>query len=307
MEPTVVVRPPAACPSGRPRLRKIRAVVNSAAGGVGPAAAGLVEQAIAAHGYELILASPDPSDLEAAIQQAVDAVPDLLIVLGGDGTARLAAARCGPDGPLLAALPGGTLNMLPHVLYGQVSWARALELALTEGVERPVCGGRVNGRLFFVAAVLGTPALWSAAREAIRAGDLRRAWRRSAYALSRAFSGRLRYGLDGGPARNAEALVLISPTVSKALDGNRGLEVVEVDAHNAADAFRLAIRGLAGDWRGDPSVTVAVARRGGVVARRSIPCILDGEPLRMPNRVEFSFLPRAFRALALPGNHGAVW
>jgi diacylglycerol kinase family enzyme len=290
----------------RPRLRKIQAVVNAASGSVGPNAAKAVEAAIAAHGYDLTMATPGHGELEGAIQAAVDAAPDLVVILGGDGTARLAAERCGPDGPLLAALPGGTLNMLPHVLYGPLPWAEALEAALTQGVERPICGGRVNDQLFFVAAVLGAPALWSAAREAVRAGDLRRAWRKGAYALRRAFTGRIQYGLDGRPASDAEALVLISPTVSKAIEGAPGLEVAEIDAHNAAEMFGLAFRGLAGDWRADPNVKVNVAGRGGATARRPIPCILDGELTRMPNRVEFSFQRKAFRALALPGDHGSV-
>ena len=306
MEPSPDVRQPAKTSPERPRLRTIQAVVNAASGSVGPNAAQAVRQAIAAHGYDLTMATPGPGELEVAIRAAVDAGPDLLVVLGGDGTAKLAAERCGPHGPLLAALPGGTLNMLPHVLYGQLPWAKALDAALTEGVERPVCGGRVNGQSFFVAAVLGAPALWSAAREAIRAGDLRRAWRKGTYAFRRAFTGRIRYGLDGRPADDAEALVLISPTVSRALDGAAGLEVAEVNARNAQEMFRLAFHGLAGDWRTDPAVTVSIARRGGVTARRPIPCILDGELTRMSNRIEFSFQAKAFRALALPGEHGGV-
>jgi diacylglycerol kinase family enzyme len=306
MEPTAEIHPPVAPPSDRPRLSKIQAVINAASGGVSPNAARAIEQAIVAHGYDVTMSAPGHGELERAIQAAVDAAPDLVIVLGGDGTARLAAERCGPNGPLLAALPGGTLNMLPHVLYGPLPWAKALEAALTEGVERPICGGRVNGQLFFVAAVLGAPALWSAAREAVRAGDLRRAWRKGAYALRRAFTGRIRYGLDGRAASDAEALVLISPTVSRAIEGFAGLEVVEVDARNAQEMFRLAFRGLAGDWRADPSVKVSVARRGGVTAKQPIPCILDGELTRMSNRVDFSFQPKAFRALALPGDHGSV-
>lgn len=298
--------PPIAPAPNRPRLRKIRAVVNAASGSVGPTDARAVEQAIAAHGYQLTMATPGRGELEAAIRSAVDSAPDLVVVLGGDGTARLAAERCGPNGPLLAALPGGTLNMLPHMLYGPLPWAKALEAALTEGVERPICGGRVNGQVFFVAAVLGEPALWSAAREAVRAGDLRRAWRKGAYALRRAFTGRIHYRLDGKPSADAEALVLISPTVSKGLDGDAGLEVVKIDARNAQEMFRLAFRGLAGDWRADPTVQLSVARRGAARARRPIPCILDGELTRMSSRVEFSFQPKGFRALALPGDHGAV-
>jgi diacylglycerol kinase family enzyme len=261
---------------------------------------------IAAHGYELTMTSPLPEDLGRAIRSAVDSGPDLLVTLGGDGTARLAAERCGPDGPLLAALPGGTLNLLPHVLYGALPWAAALERALNEGVERNFCGGRVGGHVFYVAAILGAPALWGAAREAVRTGHVRRAWRRGAYALRRAFTGRIRYGLDGLPSRDAEALVLISPAVSKTMSHEAALQVAELDVHNAREMFRLAFNGLAGDWRRDPGITVYTSAHGRAGALRPIPSILDGEIVRLGHRIEFEFQPRAFRGLALLGDHGAV-
>jgi diacylglycerol kinase family enzyme len=290
----------------RPRLQRIEAVVNAASGSVGPAAAAELAEVIAAHGYACHLVAPAPADLDRAIVSAVDAGPDLLVILGGDGTARLAAERCGPDGPLLAALPGGTLNMLPRLLYGALPWRQALEAALNEGIERPISGGRVDGRGFYVAAVLGAPALWSAAREAVRAGKLLRAWRRGAYALRRSFSGRLRYKLDGLRGREAEALVLINPDISRAGSGPPSLDVVECDMHNAMEMFRLAFHGLIGDWRADPAVTVYSAVHGRAGARRHIPCILDGELLLLGRGVEFDFRPRAFRALALAGAGGPV-
>jgi diacylglycerol kinase family enzyme len=76
--------------------------------------------------------------------------------------------------------------------------------------------------------------------------------------------------------------------------------------HNAQEMFRLAFHGLAGDWRRDPGITVYTAAHGRAGALRPIPCILDGELALLGRRVEFEFTPRAFRALALPGVHGAV-
>jgi diacylglycerol kinase family enzyme len=292
--------------AARPRYDRIEAIVNAASGSVGPGAAEALAEVIAAHGCAYNLATPAPAELSAAISSAVEAGPDLLVVLGGDGTARLAAERCGPDGPLLAALPGGTLNMLPHILYGALPWREALEAALRDGVERPICGGRVEGRSFYVAAVLGGPALWSAAREAVRAGNIIRAWRRGVYALRRSFSGRVHYVLDGAPPREAEALVLISPTISRTMPVASSLEVVELDLRSALEVFRLAFHGLVGDWRRDPGVTVYAATHGRAFARRSIPCILDGELLLLSRSAEFEFQPRAFRALALPEAGGPV-
>jgi diacylglycerol kinase family enzyme len=291
--------PPAPSAGARPRLRRIAAVVNAAAGGVGVGAAEALARLVADHGLDLSLAEPGPSEIDAAVRAAVDAAPDLLIVLAGDGTARLAAELCGLDGPLVAPMAGGTLNMLPHALYGARPWPAALAVALETGVERVVCGGRVEGRAFYVAAILGAPALWARAREAIRAGRFGKASRRVRYALARAFSGDLHYALDGGSSRATEALVLITPTVSTALPSVAALEAAGLDLRGADQAFRLAFSGVAGDWRRDPRVTVEICSGGRARARRPIPCILDGEIQHVGREIEFAFVPRAFRALAL--------
>jgi diacylglycerol kinase family enzyme len=168
----------------------------------------------------------------------------------------------------------------------------------------------VGGHFFYVAAILGAPALWAHAREAVREGRLRMAvrWARSAWA--RAFSRNLRYALDSGMRGKAEALTLLCPLVSRALeDDDRALEAAALDPRHAADAFRLAFRTVASevtdrfDWRDDPSVEVTRFRTGQVWAPGSIPVICDGESQRMPSSVEIDFRQTAFRALAPPVKH----
>lgn len=285
-------------PGARPSLRRIEAVVNAASGSVGAGAAEALSAIVAEHGYALNLAATAPDEIGAAVKAAVDAAPDLVLILAGDGTARLAAELSGRDGPLIAPLPGGTMNMLPHALYGNVSWQAALTAALTTGEARDVCGGRVGEHTFYVAAILGAPALWGHAREAVRAGDLPAAWRRASYALRRAFTGEVRYRLDAKTTGEAEALVLLSPLVAKTAERQDALQVAALGVKSAQDAFRLALTGLVRDWRDDPGVTVGESLRGRVWAQRAIPCILDGETQRLARQVEFEFIPRAFRALA---------
>jgi diacylglycerol kinase family enzyme len=293
----VAAAAPAPSAGGRPQLRRIAAVVNAAAGGVGAGAAEALARLVADHGFDLSLAKPAPNEIEAAVRAAVDAAPDLLIILAGDGTARLAAEFSGPEGPLLAPLAGGTLNMLPHALYGVRPWPAALAAALEAGVVRTVGGGRVDGRSFYVAAILGSPALWGSAREALRSRHFGKARRHIRYALARAFAGDLRYALDDKASRAIEALILITPTVSTALHSEAALEAAGLDMRGADQVFQLAFNGLTGDWRRDPRVTSEPCSRGWARARRPIPCILDGEIQHMGREVEFVFEPRAFRAL----------
>jgi len=289
-------------PDGAQRLalRRVSALVNAASGGVGAGAAEQVAALVAEYGYDLTLWTPAPDEVAEAVRAAVDDAPDLLIVLAGDGTARLVAETCGPGGPLVAPLPGGTLNMLPHALYGAQAWPQALRATLESGVERPVSGGRVGGHAFYVAGILGAPALWAHAREAARKGDFPETWRRAAHALRRAFTGDVHFVLDGRRQQQAEALVLINPIVSKALPDKAALEVAALEAHSAREIFRLAFNGLFSDWRRDPAIALDAAVRGRAWARHSIPCILDGEVHRLPRKVTFQFDQRAFRALAPP-------
>jgi len=278
----------------------VTAVVNAASGSVGPQAADALSQMLDARGLDATVLSPDPQDIAQAVRQAVDTNPDLLIVLAGDGTARLAATLCGPKGPMIAPLPGGTMNLLPHALYGNRSWRDALNHAFDEGVDRMVAGGTVGGHPFYCSAILGSPALWARAREAVRKRKIVEAWSRAAHALSRAFTGDIHYSLDGGRRRTAESLVLICPLISKVMNDEVALEVAALEMHSAREVFRLAFNGLVSDWRRDPGVIDQFAQAGHVWARRSIPAILDGEIQRLDHGARFEFTPTAFRAFAPP-------
>lgn len=277
---------------------RVEVVANIASGSVGREAPVQAEAILAQHGVTGRVHAPGEGELNACLRDALGSRPDVLLLVAGDGTARAAAEMAGPDGPLIAPLPGGTMNMLPHALYGAVSWPEAMAKCLEGGRERMISGGEINGRLFFVAAILGSPALWAEAREAARAGRADLALLRARRALRRAFSSRLRYVLDGRPKGKAEALSLLCPLVSADLDADeRALEAAALDPAGALDIFRLGVNTVTGNWRNDPSVVVGRCRIGKVWAGGRIPAILDGEPVRLDDTVNVRFRPKAFRAL----------
>jgi diacylglycerol kinase family enzyme len=271
---------------------------------VGPGAAEALEAILAEYGLKARVVGAHPSEIPAAVRAAVDAAPDLLVVLAGDGTARLAASLSGFDGPLVAALPGGTMNMLPKALYGTRNWREALHATLEHGHVRPVSGGEVGGKPFYVAAILGAPALWADAREAVRAMNIAMAVAKARRAYLRAFSGRLRYVTGQRWIRKAEALTLMCPLVARGVDGDDALEIDALDPKNVAEGVRLGLRaafaGALGDWRRDPAVQTELCTEGRAWANGRIPAILDGEPYQFDRVVEFRFRPEAFRALAPP-------
>jgi diacylglycerol kinase family enzyme len=223
----------------------------------------------------------------------------VLVVLAGDGTARAAAELCGMDGPILAPLPGGTMNMLPHAVYGVRAWTDILPEILSTGAPRTVGGGEVDGRLFLVAAILGAPALWAPAREAVRQGRLRLAVLRARRALDRAFTGRLRYSLDGGPRGKAEAMAFLCPLASRALENDAPyLEAAALDPAGAGEAFRLGAQALIGDWRKDGAVAVSPCIEARVWAAAGVPGLLDGESVRLDRSTHVRFRPGVVRVLA---------
>lgn len=286
-------------------IRRIEVLANPASGHTGPDAPAAAAAILAEFGLEANIRVALPHEIFDTLRQAVDAAPDLIVLIAGDGTAGAAASLCGPDGPLIAPLAGGTMNMLPHALYGAKDWKTALRDTLAEGVVTPVSGGEVDERRFYVAAILGEPALWAEAREAVRGGDVVLAVRKSQAALKRAFASRLRFQVGPGETVKCEALSLMCPLVSRGMpDDERALEAAVINPRGFTEAFRLGAHALMsdliGDWRADPSVEVTRCRSGTAWASGRIPAILDGEPLRLHKRVDFRFVPTAFRAFAPP-------
>lgn len=276
-------------------------VANLASGGVAKDAPEELEKIFADHGLAAHICAPETHDLTNCLRAAIDSAPDLLVILAGDGTARTAAELCGPDGPMLAPLPGGTMNMLPRALYGPRSWQDALTVALAEGSERVIGGGEIEGRPFLVAAVLGSPALWGPAREAARYRDPIKALTRARRALGRAFTGRLRYSIDDDPRQKAEALVFMCPHVSRVMaDEDRALEAAALDVRGAADAFRLGVNALVRDWRDDPAVQNRPCRKARIWAAGGIPALLDGELVRLQTYAEIHYRPALARMLVIP-------
>jgi diacylglycerol kinase family enzyme len=279
-------------------IRRVHAVVNPASGGVRPGAADELAALFAELGLDHQVSELIPGKFEGTVRAAIDTGPDLMVVLGGDGTARLVAEMCGPHGPLVAPLYGGTMNKLSCALYGSKPWREALSGALKRGAARWMPGGEVGGRTFYCAAVLGSPARWARTREAIRAREFGRAWRQAVNASRNAFLARLHYQFDGEIGRGW-VIGLICPTVSRALDGHEGaLEAAVLDLRDTKAGVRLALNNLFGDWRDDPDVTVRPCVSGRAWARHSIPAMLDGEFFRLGRQVDTRFRPRAFRALA---------
>lgn len=224
---------------------------------------------------------------------------DVIIVLGGDGTARAAAELAPRNGPPLVLLPGGTLNILPRALYGELSWPEALAEALARGQVTRLTAGRANGEAFYVAALFGAPTLLAKAREAMREGRFLKAWRGFRFAMQRSFSRGLRARPDRQPMRRAEAIGVLCPAFSGGVTSD-DLEWVRLDARHLLDLARVGLRSLTAAWRSDDSIEIGRCRSSDILSLGIIPATLDGEPRTYISRVRVTYDPNGPRVLALP-------
>ena len=285
----------------RANIRSIELIANTASGSVGATAPDEARKILAEFGGAANVCVPENGDVSACLRAAIDRGPDLLVILAGDGTARAAAELCGMNGPMIAPLPGGTMNMLPKAVYGTTDWKQALQATLEHGEERAIGGGEIEGRLFLVAAILGSAALLAPAREAVREGRPIIAFHRARRAWRRAFSGRLRYSLDGLARGKAEAMTFMCPIASRALnDDDQFLEAAALDPAGVAEALRLGLQSVMGDWRDDPAVEAVACRSARIWASSGVPAVLDGEPARLKASVQVTWRNEVTRVLAPP-------
>ncbi len=230
--------------------------------------------------------------------EATEQSLDVLIVLGGDGTIRTAAEACAEKGPYLIPLAGGTINMLSRALYGDVAWEESLKNTLTAPSLKVLSGGRITGRQFLIAAIVGAPALWAEPRECIREGNIVDAIEKGSVAFRNMFETKLQYLISGGMKGEAKAVALICPLISKEMsDSEQAFEAAIIDVESAAEVVRLATTAAFGKWRDDTNILITKTKRVDVQSSKNIPATLDGERVDLGRSAEIDFVSRALTVL----------
>jgi diacylglycerol kinase family enzyme len=223
---------------------------------------------------------------------------EVLIVLGGDGTIRTAAEACAEKGSYLIPLPGGTMNMLPRALYGNVSWEEALKKTLTTPSTKVLSGGRVANKRFFIAAIVGAPALWTQPRESMREGNIADAIKKGSVAFRRMFEAKVQYLISGGAKGETEGVALICPLISEEMsDSEQALEAAIIDVESAAEVIGLATTAAFGNWRDDKNILLTKTKRVDVQSSKEIPATLDGEKVNLGRSAMIDFVSKALTVL----------
>ena len=239
-----------------------------------------------------------PDQIERAFEEVAAHKPEVLVVLGGDGTIRTAAEACTGTNTHLLPLPGGTLNVLPRALYGNSSWQEALKETLANPLTKELSGGRVGDKLFFVAAVVGAPGLWMEAREAIRERDILGAVGKAGVAFHAMFDSKIQYVISPEVSGEAEVVAVICPLVSEQMsDSEQALEAAAIDVENATELLGLATAAAFGKWRDNESVTLTKTDQVTVQSKKDIPLFLDGERVKVGEKAEIRFVPNTVNVI----------
>jgi diacylglycerol kinase family enzyme len=284
---------------------KVGAIINTSSGGCDSDSEAQMLDILKGAGVTNCKTWCGESDqIERAFAEAATHKLKMLVVLGGDGTIRTAAEACTGTDTYLLPLPGGTLNMLPRALYGDVSWQDALRTTLAAPLTKTLSGGRTGDELFFVAAIVGAAGLWMEARESIRERDIVDAVEKSAVAFQAMFDTQIRYSISSETGREADVLAVICPLVSKKMsDSEQALEAAAIDVENAAELLGLATAAAFGKWRDDESVTLTKTHEVTVQSSRDIPLFLDGEMVKAGKNAVITFVPRAVNVIVPRPNH----
>ncbi len=278
---------------------KVGAVINTSSGGCDSES----EQKICSILTRAGIVEPkvwcgEAKEMERSFAEAAGKKLEVLMVLGGDGTIRTAAEVCADKGPYLIPLPGGTMNMLPRALYGEEAWEEPLKNTLAAPSLKVLSGGRIAGKQFLIAAIVGAPALLAEPRESMREGNIVDAIEKGSVAFRKMFETRIQYLISGGMKGEAKAMALICPIIAEQMsDSEQALEAAVVDVESASEVIGLLSTAAFGKWRDHRNIVLAKTKRVSVQSSKEIPAMLDGEIVNLGRSAEINFVSRALTVL----------
>jgi diacylglycerol kinase family enzyme len=277
--------------------------------------------AFADAGIETEIHTPAPAQLEATLRAAVASRPDAVVIGGGDGTVRTAAAILTGTGIPLGVLPLGTFNHFAKDLKMPTDIKEAVAV-LTAGAPRDVDLGEVNGHVFINNCSLGAYAEAVRRREALRARhDIGKWWAmcRASFAEFRRLR-RLRLrvsvkqGAGGGEQKNQAMRAVRTPVVvvgnnrysgrlfdhnlRPRLDEGR-LWLYTVHARRHLAVLRMMFQSLFGQL--DETDALAAEAATAILIESDcgpVPIAADGEVLKLSPPFHFKIRPGALRVLA---------
>lgn len=304
---------------------RYRIILNAEAGPAGKPSAGTspaeLTAAFNAAGVEVDVEEVPPENLGPRVHAAANGRPDAVVVGGGDGTIRTAAALLADTGVPLGVLPLGTFNHFAKDLGLPIDPRETVAVLAAHHVHA-VDLGEVNGEVFINNCSIGAYAEAVRRRDALRANGARgKLWAmaRASYTTFRRLE-RLPFelsvvhgnnGAEPEPPRRVRTPLLfvgnnrysgqvLDHSLRERLDAGE-LWLYTVHAHRHLAILRLMLRAVfrrldeAADLEAE-AVTKFVA----TCRSAEVPVALDGELMPIHSPFQFRVRRGALRVLGAP-------
>lgn len=274
----------------------------------------LLEQAFATEDLPIAVYSELPDRIEDRLNEQAAAGPDVLIVGGGDGTLRTAAAIAMRNDLVLGLLPLGTLNRFANDIAMPLDLQKAIDsliVAIRQRNEQSVDVATVNGRLFLCNSFIGLPPRFSQGRSRLRGRPLLTRVRGYATLVRQILRRRHRLTLKIDDGQAPEVVRALSIAVSNnlydesgalmfkrpVLDG--GVMGLYISQHRSVGALgrKLLLTAL-GRWRRDNAFSYRSVTSLTIAGRETHFMVSnDGEVEKIESPLEFDIKPKALRFL----------
>lgn len=299
-----------------PRLASmhIYVILNERAGSILGQDRGAVQKTVTTAfekaGHDVLVEFAPPKQLTSKIEAASKRSFDVIVVGGGDGTVRSAAAIAIANDVAIGVLPLGTLNRLARDLSIPLSLEQAAT-ALAAGETQRIDAASVNGKFYLCNSLIGLPPSYSEQRQKLRGQSLGRRLHGYQSVIRAMLSSRKRMTIavdDGHEQRTMRALsVAVSnnaydETMTLGLTRpvlNNGKLAVYVSRHRSGWAMVRAVgRAVLGFWKGDPYLQKFLAEELVIRLTRShVRVSNDGEVETFTTPLHYKIHPGALRVL----------
>ncbi|MBE9604488.1 diacylglycerol kinase [Acetobacteraceae bacterium H6797] len=272
-----------------------------------------IGEALREAGFEILPIEEEAApDLQGRLALAMESDAPLVIIGGGDGSIRSAAAALAGSGKVLGIIPLGTLNLLARDLGLPLDPVEAARL-LGEAQPKAIDAGYVNDEIFLCQSVIGLLNTVGRHREKLRGSGplaglrwlrvlVRTVWRHRPIRLALRLPGRpgvkriwaRTISVVNGPYADEPGRMFHRPR----LDTGE-LVLYSPKRFGIAWMLRMLIAMALGRWQAQREVDVMRLRDFSLLMRRShITVMNDGETLLLPLPLHYRIAPRMLTVMA---------
>ncbi len=263
-------------------------LINRDSGSTSDCTSSELQQILQEHDLTAQIIETCSDDLTRSISDTVEKDPEMIIAIGGDGTAACLLDQCHGRDIEVLPLPGGTMNLLHKSLHGEFDdWQDCLTKALTTGKTRKISCGQVADRTFYVGATFGQLSHLSEVREKIREGSFTEAADEliKTEALDLTTTLEITYKEATGREARLDATAVGSLLIAGNGPAHYRFDIGIMDPGSHFSLAKTALAAIVNDWRKLEDIDFIRTRAFTVFdnERDEIAATLDGEPAELPN------------------------